>query len=271
MSIMANYLAVAADKSLYIWNIDSQDVLQVIESNYGNCEQVSINSNGSAIAWIGEHSSIQLNLTSASSITCTSNRSISPPPLTTSFISPSKSLKILPPFQKEVLKIMYLPSCAGIVALAADATLKLWKWNSKSVTLSEAPIPVLPKSGRTLTNYVAEASQRQSVLVFPCLICTSNSLFILSSYGSKIALWNIERLEELLKMYGPDGEPSGTPTSLALSLTDNNNLAIGLEDKSIRIYSVMLKNQHCKLVGHQSFITSIYFDHQLLISGGFDG
>lgn len=272
---MANHIAVVADKKLFLWNVDYPDVLQVIKPSTSSCLQVSFNSNASVIGWNSDDHPLQFysNPQSPTQIPKQPTRSVSPPPPLTSPPSSTKALKIIPGFSKEVLRVLYFPNAGGIVALSGDGSIKIWKWaNNKSATPFEAPNHITCKNGKNLTNYVSDpSSQRSSVLIYPTLITTSNSLFILSSYGNKIALWNVEKMEELLKIYGPDSEPSGIPTCISLSLADNNNLAIGLDDKSIRIYSVMLKSQQCKLIGHQAVVTSIYFDSQLLISGSTDG
>ncbi|PWA58943.1 CTLH LisH motif, WD40/YVTN repeat-like-containing domain, Topless family [Artemisia annua] len=170
-----------------------------------------------------------------------------------------------------VSRLIYTNSGLGILALAANAVHKLWKWTRNDGNLTAkattSVIPQLwqPTSGILMTNDISDANPEDAV---HCIALSKNDAYVVSASGGKVSLFNITNFKTLHTFMAPP--PAAT--FLAFSPLDNNIMAIGMEDSSIEIYHVRVNEVKMKLEGHNKRITGLAFSDVLnvLVSAGAD-
>ncbi|CAK9145377.1 unnamed protein product [Ilex paraguariensis] len=170
-----------------------------------------------------------------------------------------------------VSRLMYTNSGLAILALAANAVHKLWKWQkndrnpSGKATASVAPQLWQPSSGILMTNDTSDTNPEDAV---PCFALSKNDSYVMSASGGKISLFNMMTFKTMTTFM----PPPPAATFLAFHPEDNNIIAIGMEDSSIQIYNVRVDEVKTKLKGHQKRITGLAFSNSLnvLISSGAD-
>ncbi|KAI3722226.1 hypothetical protein L2E82_33257 [Cichorium intybus] len=171
----------------------------------------------------------------------------------------------------KVSRLIYTNSGLAILAVAANAVHKLWKWqrtdNNSTGKATAIVIPQLwqPTSGILMTNDVSGANPEDAV---PCFALSKNDSYVMSASGGKISLFNMTTLKTMTTFMAP---PPAT-TFLAFHPQDNNIIAIGMEDSSIQIYNVRVDEVKTKLKGHHKRITGLAFSNLLnvLVSSGAD-
>ncbi|XP_076912399.1 topless-related protein 4-like isoform X2 [Bidens hawaiensis] len=170
-----------------------------------------------------------------------------------------------------VSRLIYTNSGLAILALAANAVHKLWKWprNDRSSTgkATANVIPQLwqPASGILMTNDISDTNPEDAV---PCFALSKNDSYVMSASGGKISLFNMMTFKTMTTFMAPP--PAAT--FLAFHPQDNNIIAIGMEDSSIHIYNVRVDEVKTKLKGHHKRITGLAFSNVLnvLVSSGAD-
>ncbi|CAK9141273.1 unnamed protein product [Ilex paraguariensis] len=170
-----------------------------------------------------------------------------------------------------VSRLMYTNSGLAILALAANAVHKLWKWQKNDRNLSgkanASVVPQLwqPSSGILMTNDISDTNPEDAV---PCFALSKNDSYVMSASGGKISLFNMMTFKTMTTFM----PPPPAATFLAFHPQDNNIIAIGMEDSSIQIYNVRVDEVKTKLKGHQKRITGLAFSNTLnvLVSSGAD-
>ncbi|CAL5198924.1 unnamed protein product [Lathyrus oleraceus] len=163
----------------------------------------------------------------------------------------------------KVVCLHYTNSGCDIVALGANGTQKLWKWNrneqnqSGKATASIVPQNWKPPSGALMTNDVPDNSEER----IPCMAISKNDSYVMSACGGKISLFNLMTFRVMATFMSPP--PS--PTILVFHPEDNNIIAIGMEDATIHFYNVRVDEVTYKLKGHQKRITGLAFSTHLNI------
>ncbi|KAK1356276.1 hypothetical protein POM88_049532 [Heracleum sosnowskyi] len=139
-----------------------------------------------------------------------------------------------------VSRLIYTNSGCAILALAANAVHKLWKWqkneHNTSVKATASIVPQLwqPTSVILMTNDISDRNPEDAV---PCFALSKNDSYVM--------------------VFHPQ---------------DNYIIAIGMEDSSIQIYNVRVDEVKIKLKGHHKRITGLAFSDVLnvLVSSGAD-
>ncbi|CAN4113022.1 unnamed protein product [Withania somnifera] len=171
-----------------------------------------------------------------------------------------------------VTRLIYTNSGLAILALAANAVHKLWKWprNERNPTgkANASIVPQLwqPSSGTQMTNDTSNDTNPEDVV--PCFALSKNDSYVMSASGGKISLFNMMTFKTMTTFM--PAPPAAT--FLAFHPLDNNVIAIGMDDSSIQIYNVRVDEVKTKLKGHQKRITGLAFSNSLnvLISAGAD-
>ncbi|PWA72233.1 WUS-interacting protein 2 [Artemisia annua] len=180
-----------------------------------------------------------------------------------------------------VANLVYTNAGHGVLALAANAVHKLWKWpksdrnTSGKATTSMLPQLWQPTSGILMTNDISDTNPEDSIA---CFTLSKNDSYVISASGGKISLFNmmtfkVNRLYMLaVKTMTAFMPPPPVATFLAFHPQDNNIVAIGMDDASIQIFSVRLDEVQAKLKGHQKRITGLAFSSLLgvLVSSSAD-
>ncbi|CAH1432821.1 unnamed protein product [Lactuca virosa] len=170
-----------------------------------------------------------------------------------------------------VTRLIYTNSGVAVLALAANAVHKLWKWqrNDRNST-GKATASVLPQlwqpvSGILMTNDISETNPEDATA---CFALSKNDSYVMSASGGKISLFNMMTFKTMTTFM----PPPPAATFLAFHPQDNNIIAIGMEDSSIQIYNVRIDEVKTKLKGHHKRITGLAFSNVLnvLISSGAD-
>ncbi|KAK1389417.1 WUS-interacting protein 2 [Heracleum sosnowskyi] len=170
-----------------------------------------------------------------------------------------------------VSRLIYTNSGCAILALAANAVHKLWKWqkneHNTSVKATASIVPQLwqPTSGILMTNDISDRNPEDAV---PCFALSKNDSYVMSASGGKISLFNMMTFKTMTTFMPPPPAAS----FLAFHPQDNNIIAIGMEDSSIQIYNVRVDEVKIKLKGHHKRITGLAFSDVLnvLVSSGAD-
>ncbi|WJX90333.1 Topless-related protein 4 [Trifolium repens] len=170
-----------------------------------------------------------------------------------------------------VSRLIYTNQGVAILALAANAVHKLWKWQkndrntSGKATASLQPQLWQPSSGILMTNDIGDTNPEDAV---SCFALSKNDSYVMSASGGKISLFNMMTFKTMTTFM----PPPPAATFLAFHPQDNNIIAIGMDDSSIQIYNVRVDEVKTKLKGHQKRITGLAFSHVLnvLVSSGAD-
>ncbi|CAL0307112.1 unnamed protein product [Lupinus luteus] len=170
-----------------------------------------------------------------------------------------------------VSRLIYTNQGVAILALAANAVHKLWKWQrndrnpSGKASASIQPQLWQPSTGILMTNDIGDTNPEEAV---SCFALSKNDSYVMSASGGKISLFNMMTFKTMTTFM----PPPPAATFLAFHPQDNNIIAIGMEDSSIQIYNVRVDEVKTKLKGHQKRITGLAFSNVLnvLVSSGAD-
>ncbi|XP_057969141.1 topless-related protein 4-like isoform X2 [Malania oleifera] len=136
-----------------------------------------------------------------------------------------------------IIRLIYTNSGCAILALAHNAVHKLWKWQRSErnpmgkATSVEQPQLWQPSSGILMTNEMSEKNLEDAV---PCFALSKNDSYVMSASGGTISLFNMTTFKKITTFL----PPPPAATYIAFHPLDNNFIAIGMEDASIRIYNV---------------------------------
>lgn len=191
-------------------------------------------------------------------------------------ISDSAQLKTLklpdPQAASKVVRLLYTNSGLALLALASNASHKLWKWprneRNPSAKSSASSIPQFwqPASGVHMSNDLGESKPAEDSAA--CIALSKNDSYVMSASGGRVSLFNMMSFK-VMTTFMP---PPPTATYLAFHPRDNNVIAVGMEDSSIHIYNVRVDEVKIKLKGHQKQITGLTFSQTMnvLVSSGAD-
>ncbi|KAL9680409.1 hypothetical protein QQ045_018288 [Rhodiola kirilowii] len=173
----------------------------------------------------------------------------------------------------KIIRLIYTNSGTALLALTYDAVHKLWKWQrgdrNQATKATTNVVPVLwqpaTATGTMMTNEISETDLEKAV---PCLALSKNDSYVMSASGGKISLFNMMTFKTMTTFM----RPPPAATCLAFHPQDNNIVAIGMEDASIRIYNVRVDEIKCRLKGHEKRVTGFAFSNTLnvLVSSGAD-
>ncbi|KAK9279059.1 hypothetical protein L1049_012734 [Liquidambar formosana] len=170
-----------------------------------------------------------------------------------------------------VAGLIYSHSGDLILGLTHNATHKLWRWPSDQHWTGKENATVLPQifqpsSGIVTTNEI-NAHPKNAL---PCFALTKTDSYLFSLSGGEISQFILKTLEAMGTIMLP---PSPIATYLAILPRNNDILAIGFEDCSIKIYYLRTNKVKARLEGHQKRITFLAFSEKLnvLVSSGADG
>ncbi|GAA0142061.1 hypothetical protein LIER_03046 [Lithospermum erythrorhizon] len=172
----------------------------------------------------------------------------------------------------KVVRLLYTNSGLAVLALAANAAHKLWKWQrnerNPSGKSSASTVPQLwqPPNGALMSNDVNDSKPAEDSV--SCIALSKNDSYVMSASGGKVSLFNMMTFK-VMTTFMP---PPPAATYLAFHPQDNNIIAIGMEDSTIQIYNVRVDEVKTKLKGHQKQITGLAFSQSLnvLVSSGAD-
>ncbi|KFK32580.1 hypothetical protein AALP_AA6G261800 [Arabis alpina] len=174
---------------------------------------------------------------------------------------------------ERIARLTYSPSGDFILALAEDATHRLWTWSSSQNEFCKGTPRVLkenvfpkprlhqPQSGKTMKNEIATSVQNST----SCFAIKGSYIF--STSGGKIAVFD-QKSFEMVAAFG-----SPTPTATYFIFIPGDLLAVGLDDGSIFIHCLSSRKIKEKLEGHNQKITCLAFSccFNVLVSSGADG
>ncbi|KAF7146990.1 hypothetical protein RHSIM_Rhsim03G0102200 [Rhododendron simsii] len=158
---------------------------------------------------------------------------------------------------QEVARLLYTKSIwevDGVLALGSNGTMTLWNWPSGKVTTI-----VLPFKRHAMTNDVTGVNLKEAV---PCMALSKvYSRYVISACGGKVSLYYTPagRLE---RTFMP---PPPASTFLEFYPRDDDIIAIGMEDSTIRIYNHRVDEVKSELKGHEKRITGLAFSTNLNI------
>lgn len=170
----------------------------------------------------------------------------------------------------KVSRLIYTNSGSGVLALFSNAVHKVWKWvrsdgSHMRATTNVPPLLWQPTGGIVMTNDVGEGNVEDAV---PCIALSKNDSYVMSASGGKVSLFNMMTLKVMTTYM----QPPPAATFLAFHPQDNNIIAVGMDDSSIRIYNVRVDETKSTLKGHSKRITGLAFSSALsiLVSSGAD-
>ncbi|KAI8562463.1 hypothetical protein RHMOL_Rhmol03G0039000 [Rhododendron molle] len=138
--------------------------------------------------------------------------------------------------------------------------------DQEEATASVFPLQWQPASGLAMTNDVTGVNLEEAV---PCMALSEYDSSIISACGGAISLFEegVENPWELEKTFMP---PPPASTFLAFHPQDDEIIAIGREDSTIRIYNHREDEVESELKGHEKRITGLAFSVNLniLVSSG---
>ncbi|KAJ7958782.1 Topless-related protein [Quillaja saponaria] len=164
---------------------------------------------------------------------------------------------------EKVCRLTYSHSGDFILALAQDATHKLWLLHSDSsgkVKTYVQPHLFQPSNGQTMTNEIGRNTE-DTVTCF-ALKCPH----LLSASGGKISIYSLDTYETINAFAIPP------PVATYFIFLPQDLFAIGFDDSTILIHCPRTKKNTAKLKGHQKRVTCLAFSHNLnvLVSSGAD-
>ncbi|KAD3067862.1 hypothetical protein E3N88_35742 [Mikania micrantha] len=256
-----NQYIVAGDEWLVkYWNMDNANRLMVIDaegdlpaspcvrfnkegmllavSTNDNGIKILANSDGVKVLRAMENRSVDASRVASSS--AVKNSAKTPSGASANATGGSSNMDIVttvPP--NTVTRLMYTNSGLTLLALAANAVHKLWKWpksdhnSTGKATASVAPQIWQPTSGILMTNDISGTSTKDSIA---CFALSNNNSYVTSASGEKISLFNMMTFKTMTTFM----PPPPAATFLAFHPQDNNIIAIGMNDSSVQIYNVQI-------------------------------
>ncbi|KAK9733805.1 hypothetical protein RND81_04G093500 [Saponaria officinalis] len=178
-------------------------------------------------------------------------------------------LMVKPVRVNRIMRLVYTNSGGALLALTYNGVHKLWKWqkNDSNVagkaTSGVVPHLWMPSTGVIMTNHIMSANTEE-----PCLAISKNDSYVMSSSEGEISLFNMHTFEPVTKFM----HPPPMATAVAIHPSDNNLLAIGMDDSRILLYNVQVHEVKGTLTGHTQRVTGLAFSNHplVLVSSGAD-
>ncbi|KAL3497326.1 hypothetical protein ACH5RR_040058 [Cinchona calisaya] len=180
-------------------------------------------------------------------------------------VSSCQSLRL--PFEvktSKICRLIYTNAGNGIFALAADGIHLPWRWSANQcnnfgkATTDHAPQLFKPRNGYLMMNELADDNLK---LISPCFALSKNDSYLLSASGKMVSLFNTMTFKRMRSFL----TPPPAATCMAFYPPDNNILSIGMDDSTILIYNIRLKEVISRLTGHLKRITGLAFSDTLKI------
>ncbi|XP_060208854.1 topless-related protein 1-like isoform X2 [Lycium barbarum] len=187
-------------------------------------------------------------------------------------VSQCQSLRLPSDVRKyRVWRLMYTHAGNTLLALVADGIHLLWKWSKSGSNLTGqattkcTPQLWQPRSGVLLTNSLPRSD---AGAISPCVALTKNDSYAISASGGAVSIFNITMFKKMKSMM----PPIPAATCITCHPSDNNVIAIGMDDSTINVYSVRLDMVTNMLKGHSKRITGLSFSNirNVLVSSGAD-
>lgn len=174
----------------------------------------------------------------------------------------------------KVCRLAYTQAGNMLVALVADGIHLLWKWSESDSNLTGQTTPKCtpqlwqPRSGQSGVVLKNSLPSSDAGAVSPCIALTNNGFYALSASGGAVSIFNLN-LYKKMKSITP---PTPAATCIACHPTNNNVIAVGMDDSTIIVYSVRSEEFISRLQGHSKRITGLAFSNTLnvLVSSGAD-
>uniref|UniRef100_M1AR53 WD-repeat protein n=1 Tax=Solanum tuberosum TaxID=4113 RepID=M1AR53_SOLTU len=174
----------------------------------------------------------------------------------------------------KVCRLAYTQAGNMLVALVADGIHLLWKWSESDSNLTGQTTPKCtpqlwqPRSGQSGVVLKNSLPSGDAGAVSPCIALTNNGFYALSASGGAVSIFNLN-LYKKMKSITP---PTPAATCIACHPTNNNVIAVGMDDSTIIVYSVRSEEFISRLQGHSKRITGLAFSNTLnvLVSSGAD-
>ncbi|XP_027774679.1 topless-related protein 1-like isoform X5 [Solanum pennellii] len=171
----------------------------------------------------------------------------------------------------KVCRLAYAQAGNMLVALVTGGIHLIWKWSESDSNLTGQTTPkCTPQLWQPRSGVVPENSLLSSDAgaVSPCIALTNNGFYALSASGGAVSIFNIN-LYKIMKSITP---PTPAATCIACHPTNNNVIAVGMDDLTIIVYSVRTEELISRLNGHSKRITGLAFSNTMnvLVSSGAD-
>lgn len=171
----------------------------------------------------------------------------------------------------KVCRLAYAQAGNILVALVTGGIHLIWKWSESDSNLTGQTTPkCTPQLWQPRSGVVPENSLLSSDAgaVSPCIALTNNGFYALSASGGAVSIFNIN-LYKIMKSITP---PKPAATCIACHPTNNNVIAVGMDDLTIIVYSVRTEELISRLNGHSKRITGLAFSNTMnvLVSSGAD-
>nr|XP_016500037.1 PREDICTED: topless-related protein 1-like [Nicotiana tabacum]XP_016500038.1 PREDICTED: topless-related protein 1-like [Nicotiana tabacum]XP_016500039.1 PREDICTED: topless-related protein 1-like [Nicotiana tabacum] len=170
-----------------------------------------------------------------------------------------------------VWRLMYTHAGNALLALVADGIHLLWRWSKSGSNLSgqtttkSKPQLWQPRNGVSMTNSLPSSDKGA---VSPCVTLSKNDSYAISASGGMVSVFNLLMFKKMKSFMPP--EPAAT--CIAFHPSDNNVIAVGMDDSSIVVYNVRLDEVIIRLEGHSKRISGLAFSslQPVLVSSGAD-
>ncbi|CAK9188197.1 unnamed protein product [Ilex paraguariensis] len=184
---------------------------------------------------------------------------------------PFGDLSMTHPSMPEISRLIYTNAGNAILALVANGGLLLWKWSqnetnsSGKVTTKVAPQLWQPRGGLQMTSDLTCSNFDE---VLPCFALSKNDCYVISASGAAVSLFNMMTLKKMKTFMAPP--PAAR--CIAFYPSDNNIIAVGMDDSTILIFNVRMDEVKSILEGHHDRITGLAFSNLVnaLVSCGAD-
>uniref|UniRef100_M1AR49 WD-repeat protein n=1 Tax=Solanum tuberosum TaxID=4113 RepID=M1AR49_SOLTU len=269
-----NYVAAGDSHVIKVWNVNDAQLLTVV--NAGGDLPIAGNSlsgpaNSSPIDGIVPPEKTAENLASMEHHKILGN------PSTSKVVQISRCQSLRLPSEvktNKVCRLAYTQAGNMLVALVADGIHLLWKWSESDSNLTGQTTPKCtpqlwqPRSGQSGVVLKNSLPSGDAGAVSPCIALTNNGFYALSASGGAVSIFNLN-LYKKMKSITP---PTPAATCIACHPTNNNVIAVGMDDSTIIVYSVRSEEFISRLQGHSKRITGLAFSNTLnvLVSSGAD-
>jgi WD40 repeat protein/uncharacterized caspase-like protein len=234
--------ASATDATIRLWDIATGKQLRALAGSSTEIESLVLGPDGQIVATIDDDRKIKL-----------------------WNVITGKQLRILTRAADEISFVSFSPDGEILASVDGDATIKLW-----SVTSG--------KELRALTKYPAQYGSVRSVT-----FSSDSQTLATGNQSGTIKLWAVATGQELRNLtrhsqgvgdlaFSPDSRTLASGSEYTTISPEDNILANGVYDYSIKLWDVATGSQLRTLVGHSQDVFSISFspDSRSLASGGVD-
>ncbi|CAO2168151.1 unnamed protein product [Urochloa humidicola] len=163
----------------------------------------------------------------------------------------------------KVVGLLYTSNGNALLALHSNAVHNLWKWQSSCNNPNNKSWQ--PANEIVMKNDTSGVNPEEAT---PCIALSQNEFHVMSASGGKVSLFNMMTFQ----VFHTFMAPPPAVTFIAFHPQDINIIALGMEDSTIQIYNLNVKQVQRKLTGHQNMINGLAFSESLnvLVSSGAD-